>query len=222
MCKNFLHLLSFFVIFLSFSAEAQTFKVHDLERLIKNHPMMKNYDPKTNRFRNTPSEARPLEEIDAGIISTKEEISALEKEKKSVLGSSMKKTLDAEAEKELWKKLNDMGNRIKELKQNLLDLTELQATNGVPPASRLLPIAREILLDIKEEITTNENEIVLNYLPRFYQPPPNLIKNPLKNFFANPDQTESLLNYIKHANLMSLLFSGVAAPVLYNERNLNN
>ena len=55
----------------------QTFGEADLERLIMNHPMMKNYDAKTGHFRNTPHELRDVSDLKAENASISAEIESI-------------------------------------------------------------------------------------------------------------------------------------------------
>jgi hypothetical protein len=211
-CKKNLLLLSIFVAFTCF-AGAQTFSVEDLERLINNHSMLKNYDAKTRRFKNTPSEIVPVEQVMEQIDRLRAEIEELEKAREKLVKQTIENN-EAE-EHNLWTRLKDLSNKIQTKSSQLPELQELEATGGVPPVSRVIPIAREILLDVRKEFS--DADIVLNRLPVFYQAPPQFHGNPLLQFFQQPERLEFLIEYRKSVPSISLLFSGINQPVLINK-----
>ena len=215
MCKKNLRLLSFFVFFCCLPAQSQTFGTADLERLIKQHPMMKNYDPETGRFNNTPSQVVSPVKINSQIASAQAEIATFENLRKKQLNQALgeKGSVD---EKLVWQRLTELSESIKQRKRLLLDLEELRATGGVPAISRVLPIARNIILEVREQLPSSD--IVLNKLPRFYRSFPEFVGNPLQEFFFDSKRTDDLLAYIRQVSCLSLLFPRVKEPILIDER----
>lgn len=212
-CKKNLLLLSIFVGFASL-ANAQTFSVEDLERLIDNHHLLKKYDAETRRFKDTPSQIIPIEQVRGQIAKLRAEINELERSREKLVKQTIENVADEESD--LWVRLNELSDQIKMKRQQLPELDELEATGGVPPVSRVIPIAREILLDVRKEFSGTD--IVLNRLPAFYQPPPRFRQNSLLKFFQQPDRLEFLSEYHKNIPSISLLFPAINQPVLINER----
>ncbi len=223
-CKNFFQLLSIFVLMLTLPAQAQTFSSHDLERLINQHPMMKNYDPVTKRFKNTPSAIQPLQEIKAEIASITTLIEGLASEKNKLLNETLNADAEAPDEFATWKQLSEKSEKSKALKRRLLELKDLEMTNGAPPIARVLKIAREIMFDTFSLIKKQgaNNHIRLNRLPRFYQPPLVLSPNPFFEFFANPNNKSKLAAYLSKKNTIFLLFPTAGDAILINEGVLTN
>jgi len=75
------------------------------------------------------------------------------------------------------------------------------------------------MLDLKKQIQVDPKGIVLNKLPRFYQPAPDFKRNPLNDFLANSKQQKHILDYLSKVNSISLLFAATSEPILYNERS---
>ncbi|MEW6708763.1 MAG: hypothetical protein AB1403_02985 [Candidatus Riflebacteria bacterium] len=209
-CKKNLQLLSFFVL-ISLSVSGQTFSSCDFERLIMQHPLMNQYDPESGRFRGTPGEIISPAEVDSRIASTHAQIDLLQEKRKSVLADSLKSG-DESGENELWENLAGINQRVMELKQSLMELDELKATGGVPPVSRNLPIARQIILDTRQKFP--KTELLLNRLPRFFMYPPDFLENELRRFFRAPQQIELLKDYLEQVPAISLLFPATSEPVL--------
>jgi hypothetical protein len=219
-CKKIFQLLSIFVLTLPFQAQTQTFSSHDLERLINQHPMMKNYDPATKRFKNTPSAIQPIAKIKAEIASITSLIKTLENNRQQILTTTLQNDSESPDEFATWKQLTEKDEQIQAHKRRRAELQELEMTNGAPPISRVLDIAREIMFDsyllLKKQ---SKSSIKLNNLPRFYQPPPSLTPNPFTDFFMNPKDKKKLAAYLSKKNTIFLLFPTLCQPVLINERN---
>ncbi|GAB4279244.1 MAG: hypothetical protein Kow0029_23070 [Candidatus Rifleibacteriota bacterium] len=216
-CKKILQLLSFFVMFFSTEIYSAVFSVVDLERLIMNHPMMKNYDPDTCRFKNTSGEVRKIPDIKAEIADIETDICKIGQNKQKLLDNSFQadSQLDEQA---VWQQIRSYDKRTTELKQKLAELKELLYTGGVPPVSRNLPIARQIMRDVQKNYRIS-NTVVLNKLPRFYQHPPIFKENPLRAIFFAPDKSKLPADYLKSLSSVSLLFRKVANPVIYQKED---
>lgn len=216
-CKKILQMLSFFVFLLCLHADGQTFRSVDLERLIQSHPMMKNFDQKTGRFKNTNTQVRPVEEIKKEISQLNSEINDLRISRQELLCKNLANTANPKDDQKTWETLNEMEKKSKSLKSTLESLEELLTYNGVPPLSRNLTIARKIISETKQSMKVGEDEIIINKLPRFFQDCPFFSENPLKKAFAKPGETYSLIEYMNRANTISLLFNEVAEPILFQE-----
>lgn len=215
MCKKILRLLIIFAVFLLKPSYGQTFSACDLERLLGQHPMMKDYQEKTGRFANTPSEIVPMERVLAQIASAQAEISLFTSRREELLAGSLEATENPD-EMSLWLELTRLADEIKARKARLAELEELQATNGVPPVSRVLPIARKILLDTREKFP--EADIVVNYLPRFLMPPPKFDGNPLRDFYFEPEKVSFISKYLAQRSRVGLMFQNLSRPILVGER----
>jgi len=214
MCKKIFHLLTFFAFLVSSSLSAQSFSAADFERLLNKHPMMKNYDPESGRFKNTPSQVVPVESVRSQIASAQQEIAVFGRQREEILSRSLNSE-DAD-ENQVWKELTRLNEEIFKRKRLLLDLGELEAANGVPPVSRVLAIARSMILDVREEFS--DSDVVLNTLPRFFAPPPVFIRNPLREFFFQPESAAGLVRYLRETHRIGLLFPVLAKPILVGER----
>ncbi|MFZ5950466.1 MAG: hypothetical protein ACOYXC_07160 [Candidatus Rifleibacteriota bacterium] len=177
---------------------------------------MKQYDPESGRFRDTPGEIIAPEEVDSRIASAHAQIGQLEEKRKIMLADSLKSG-DESQENELWENLAQNNRRAMELKQSLMELDELKATGGIPPVSRNLPISRKIILDTRQNFP--KGELLLNRLPRFFMYPPEFGENNLNRFFHKPRQSELLKDYLEQVPAISLLFPATAEPVLIKGRN---
>jgi hypothetical protein len=214
MCKKICHLLTFFALVASSSLLAQSFSSADFERLINKHPMMKNYDPESGRFKNTPSQVVPVESVRNQIASAQQEIETFGRQREEILASSLNS--ENADENKVWEELSSLNEEIFKRKRLLLDLGELEAANGIPPVSRVLSIARSMILDVREEF--QDSDVVLNTLPRYFAAPPQFMRNPLQEFFFNPDSKITLLKYLRENHRVGLLFPAVAQPILIGER----
>lgn len=219
-CKNILQMLSFFVFFVGISLQGQSFKSVDFERMINNHPMMKNFDPSTGRFKNTGGEVKSPDWLKKEINRIKNKLNNAENSRQILLKSSFSNNKDEKIDEgNLWQNLNKLSAETIEAKSKLTELEELLAMDGIPPISRNLPIARRIILETKAAFKKGDNDIVLNKLPRFFELPPTFTENPLKIVFANPEKSSELVKYLENLNTISLLFRGIAEPVLFEKRN---
>jgi hypothetical protein len=217
-CKKILLLLSIFLGLAVLPGKCQTFSVYNLERLVNNHPLMKNYNPETKRFKDTPSEIKSVEVLEKQIASVSAEIIKLEALRAKMLNDSF--SSQSFDENSLWKSIRTISFKENKLKNQLAGFENLLDTDGIPPIETLLEVVRGIAHDVLNEIhqKSSEDEICLNKFPRFYQSPPDFRSNPFKKFFVLPDNKELLLEYLRYSKSISLLFPKSVEPILHEER----
>ncbi|MGM0598874.1 MAG: hypothetical protein ACQETH_03545 [Candidatus Rifleibacteriota bacterium] len=179
---------------------------------------MKSFDSKTNRFKNTKSAIKDVKELKQQLKNIKSTIKELETQKSKHVSAALTGSNDKDAEKVLWQKIKKSDQKILNLKNKLPEIEELIGTGGVPPTTTLLPIAKQIMKETIAELEPGSEKIILNKLPRFYQPPPDFNKNLLRDFFNNPQNANELSDYLRRTNRISLLFQQISQPVLINER----
>ncbi len=215
MCKKFFTLLSFFVFFSSNFAFSQEIKWLDFERLIKKHPMMKNFDPSTNRFRNTNSEIKKVEDLNKQLASVSSRLNQTKASKDDVI----KKFLTSDSsgnEENKWSLLKDLEAKISSLSLQEESLRESLKNNGFTAVTAILPIVRSILRDQLKPYANSSSKVVINKLPRFSSPPVKIDKNPLRKMVLESNISESdLKQYLKQAHSISLMFKATDIPVLF-------
>ncbi len=212
-CKNILRLLSFFVAAVPLLVSGETFRVVDFERLLRQHPLMRKYDPETGRFKETKSEIIPVEKLQERVASISADIAACEKEKSELVLATMNSD-EAGFETHAWEKIGQIDSRLAELKERLRSEQSLLEDKGAPGYDKLLEIAGQIYHEtVRPEVATGC--LILNRLPRFSAPPPQVAGNDLRRFFFSRD-TEVLENYLAQAGKIVLMFEKAVQPVLYS------
>lgn len=212
-CKKFLHLLNILFLCVPLVANAQTFKTIDFERLLLNHPLMKNFDPATGRFRDTPSEIVPIAVLQQKISSMTTQISDLEKQKAKIVAELVLKT-DQNSEEIIWQQLKDLDSKIETVKKQMQPVQKLLEQGGVPGYETVFAIATQLVNDIVGS-RYEKNHLVVNKLPRFRSVPPALNNNDLRRFFDHKN-IEILEKYLSQAGIIGLMFSHIDQPVLYS------
>jgi hypothetical protein len=214
-CKKFLTLLSFFVLFSSITLKAQQINWLDFERLIKKHPMMKNFDPATNRFKNTSSEILDVKDLQKQLASITQNLEKLNQEKSQLVASSLFNESSAN-EEATWNSLKAIENNIESLSTKKVQLEQSIQNNGYTAATTILPIIRSILRDQFNEIEKNKTDILLNKLPRYRIQPVLIGENPVKKLFENHDlASPDLKKYLEQRHSISLMFNKTDIPVLF-------
>ncbi len=216
-CKKILHLLSIFALFFPLPLFSQKYAESDFNRLILNHPMMKNFDPSSGRFRNTPSEIISVGRLKQDIAAIQARMDSLNEDKKAKLTVIFEALKLNVSEENAWKQINDFDHSISELKEQLTKKNELLADLGVPGYETVLSVTRKIFLDTRKSIPQGD-KIVLNSLPRFPLPhKPDFGKISLRTFFLKCD-AEKLKAYLQNKIFIGMLFSKVYQPILFNDQ----
>lgn len=212
-CKKILQLLSIFAFFVLPVVNGAEFRQIDFERLLKGHPMMKNYDPETGRFKNTPSEIVPVETLDRQIASITSELVRLEKEKAELVLESLETSSDSEDMK-VWSEIGRLDQQMNNLRKAMEPIRSLREDGGSPGFDKVLAVAAGLFRDTVSA-HSSENTIVLNKLPRFRALPPEFSGRDLRCFFITRDMAV-LENYLARAGLVGLMFSQTDKTILYS------
>lgn len=199
--------------FLVFPLWGQTFSEVDFERLLMNHPMMKNYDPKTGHFRNTPYALHDVKSLKNENASLKNELKALIKNEKN--NSKAIITEDIKDEEAFWSKVSDFSD--KKLKiENKIDVNdELITSKGDPGYVKLFPIVDKMCNDLLIPMY-DKNKVVLNKLPRYYIEKPNFGDCDFKLFWFSKNP-EALKKYLQFAPVIAMIFSKSDKAILYQK-----
>ncbi len=211
-CKKILQLLSIFAVVFPVTATGTEFRQIDFERLLNAHPMMKNYDPETGRFKNTPSEIVPVEVLEERIASITADIGRLEKKKMQLVAASLQ-ALSASDDSSLWAEISLIDRQIEGLRKAAEPIRELREDGGVPGFDKLLAVSSGLAYDIISAQAADDR-VVFNKLPRFRSLPPKFAGRDLKHFFFTRDASV-LTDYLAGAGLVGLMFSQADNTILY-------
>ncbi len=191
----------------------QTFGEADLERLIMNHPMMKNYDAKTGHFRNTPYELREVSELKAENASMTEEVELIKIEE---LNNSLNViSSEDEDEEAIWSRISSLSKKKQELENKILKNKELIDSGGDPGYSKLYPIIDNMCNDIFISLF-DKDKVILNKLPRYFSKKPYLEGKDFHFFWFTPNE-DTLFFYLQHASFISLIFPSVDKTILFQK-----
>lgn len=210
-CKKNLQLLSIFAFLVPHILEGTEFKAVDFERLLNRHPLMRQFDPETGRFKGTPSEIIPVEVLQNRVASLTGQIAALEQTKSDLVASAM---VNAGAdESAVWLKIGEYDRDIDMLRKRLAGERELLDQKGVPAFSTLFAVASDLVKSIcRAEMASNT--VVINKLPRFPANPPVFGGNDLRHFFYSSDP-DCLETYLSRAGLIGLMFAQTDDPIIF-------
>ncbi len=192
---------------------AQTFGEVDFERLLMNHPMMRNYDPKTGHFNNTPHELKDVKALKAENASLTAEIEKMTEKKSEKSKSVLDEDIDDE--EGFWNSVSSIDKKQAELKYKLEKNEELIQTNGDPGYGKLFPIIDDMCNDIFIPLY-DKDKLVLNKLPRYYTPYPEFNGNDMHKFWYKKDP-RILEAYLENASIMALIFSKSDKAILYQK-----
>lgn len=218
-CKKILHLSLFFACCVPFLAAAATFNAIDLDRLLQNHPLMKQFDPSTGRFRNTPSEPQSPAKLELKLQEISTEIDNHLNAKTERLQLMMRdSSSNTSSEEDSWAFLAERDQKIAQLKIEVAKLENLLAGNGVPGFETILEIAGHIASETLSRLT-DEDCIVLNRLPRtLLSEVPQFPKQSIRHFFWTK-KVEVLSKYLEHSRLIGNIFECIDRPIVYKRTN---
>lgn len=208
----------FTILFTAYAlmANAQTFTEVDFERLIMNHPLLKNFEPDTGYFKNTKYYPVPLDVLKNEIASMTEEMNSLEKNIKDKAVSTIDEDIDDE--EAFWNNIADSDRRIKEIDHQLTDKRNLLIGGGLPGTEELLPLMEGLCNDVFSQIY-EKDRIILNNLPKYYSEPPLLdFHDSLQNFFYRPENG-ILEAYLSQSALIGLMFPESNKAILFQKEN---
>ena len=218
MKKKSIMLYFIFILVSILPLSAQTFGEADLERLIMNHKIMKNYDSKTGHFKNTAYELKNVSELKAENASKAAEIKEIDLKEKEKSNAVIIQDIDDE--ESFWGGIYYLSQRKKQLEIEINKNNELINSNGDPGYSKLYPIIDEMCNDIFTSLY-NKDKIILNKLPRYPSRKPELYNNDLHRFWyhPNPDYLEL---YLKQASIIGLMFPKYNQTIIYQRIGDNN
>lgn len=193
---------------------AQIFSEVDFERLILNHPMMKNYDPKTGHFKNTPHELRAVSDLKAENASMSLELEEIKK--KELKNSSISFSDDDIDEEALWGDISSLTKRKKELENKIRKNEDLIQSGGDPGYEKLYPIIDDICNDIFVPLY-NKDKVILNKLPRYAANMLQLEGNDMHNFWFYQNNEEVLQKYLEYSGIIALMFPNMDKTILFQK-----
>lgn len=217
-CKIFTILLSFFYISTFSTVQAVEFKTVDLDRLLKQHPLLSQYDSVTGRFRNTPSEIFSVAELEAQMTEIASSIALIEENKRMLVANTMLETFDRNNEDKSWDTIGKLDRELDKAKAILREKQILYNIGGDPGINKLYEVVSGIYQDVKNENFTASEAVYLNRLPVHVVKAAGFpsTRNYLSEFFYNPDK-ESLLPYLAHVYNIGMLFNITTYPVVYQK-----
>ncbi len=215
MKNNIFIILAIVSAFCSLSElNAQTFIQSDLDRLINNHPFMKNYDRNSGYFKDTSYDqvdVNRLKEENASLTLELEEIKA----KKSTLSQNL---ISSDSENDdLWNSTSELDKREKEILKAIEKKDWMINNNGLPSRIELSQVIDKMTEDTLIPLY-KENQIVLNKLPRFNNEP--LFNNfkGLRDFYFTKEDN-ILRNYIAYSYIIGSLFMNTNDLIIYQNEN---
>ena len=210
MNKSIVYLFIFIIFYNISVVSAQTFKQEDLDRLIKNHPLMGKYDKSTGFFKNT-----AYDRIDINLL--KQENASLSKELKSIKTEKNKYSqnisFDDSENDDTWHKLSELDVKIEQLEKQINKNEYIITTNGLPAKLELVKIADSIIEDCILPLYNN-NQVVLNKLPQLSYIETKLDYSDLRRFFYTLDE-HILNNYLEYSYVIKSLFYDTENIILY-------
>lgn len=195
----------------------QTFSEVDFERLLMNHPMMKNYDASTGHFNNTPHALLDVKKLKAENKALEKELKELKKKTRTNAKSMAVSEIDDE--EAFWGRVTSLEGRIKEAEYKIARNKELISSGGDPGYTKLFPIVDEMCNDLFVPLY-NKDRVVLNKLPRYYIDKSNLKECDFRIFWRNPN-AEALEKYLSFAPVISMLFPKSDRTILYQKSGEN-
>ena len=208
---------------LCLTLQGQTFKEVDFQRLLLDHPMMKNYDEETGHLNHTPYALKSVDKLRTEVENLEKEIKALES-KQQELNSAFAGKEDVN-EEALWDNVNTISNKLLKLKFEVDKKLNQISQNGNPGYVALFPIVNQMLSDILSPLK-KEKTIVLNKLPKYLLERPKIDKNFKSDFLSKTKDVNSIKEYIKSARIFAsrLNFQSSDKIILYDnnkEKNFN-
>ena len=219
--KNKTKIFIFLAIVTSFYSlselNAQTFIQSDLDRLINNHPLMKNYDRDTGYFKDT-----SYDQVDVNRLKEENASLTLELEGIKAKKSSLSQNLihsDSEDD-DLWNSTSELDKKEKEIHKAIEKNDWMINSDGLPSRIELSQVIDKLTEDTLIPLY-KENQIVLNKLPRFNN---EAIFNNFKDlrsfYFTKEDNI--LKNYIAYSYIIGSMFMNTNDLILYQDENSNS
>lgn len=210
-CKKILHLLKIFALLATASVYGQSFKAVDFERLLKAHPLIKKYDPKTHRFRDTKSEPMSVEVLKKRQVEITNRMKELIKNKSVIISDSFQ---SKNSEKFTWDSISKIDTELKLLRKEKANLIDAIALNGNTEIQTILPVIQKALSDVLRSVKTGkDNQIIVNKLPRYRCFTPPRFGNGLRTFLRTGNRMNAE-SYLRYSPFIGLLFKHTDQTIL--------
>ncbi len=217
----FLHLSLFFYILCAGTLAAQEYRRVDLERLLREHPLMKRFDPEVARFIKTPGDRKDVALIRMEVAEIEKHLTQAEAAKSAVVKGNLLSQPDSRAREEAWTHIRKMDSEIAVLKSTFERLSKHLEAGGIPTLKALMDDVRSLLSDILSRQSHGSTAILLNVFPRFSAPCPAFPETDLNDFLSSKDAS-ILRTYTSFSCYTGLLFPSCSEPILFpkgeNER----
>ena len=218
--------IAFFVLFVFNvnTLHSVSFKEVNYIKAIKSHPLLKQYDPITGRFKNTKSEIISLDELKKDINKLNIEKKELIEKRNALANDSVLIILGEDSS--VWKDIKQYDERILKINELIKEKQNLISTDGIPHFTVVIPQIESIVKETISSLTANVDDetIVLNSFPMFYCDFKEVrFNNKYSGYeaFMKTKEKKYLVNYIKENYNISFLFPLVKRSVLYKKGSKN-
>lgn len=193
---------------------SQDFQQIDLNRLLQTHPLIKQFDPATGRFRGTSSEIIHPARLASTCIVLEAAIKAAEERKSGLAQAVLLSNHDADTMGNFWQEVSLIDNQIAGYQKELTATKALLSDGGDPGLGQLTLLLRQLLA----EILPPQPAIRLNLFPRLAAPIPGLPESDHLRVFMNNGQLSLLQSYLSYSTQIGRLFPACAEPILYQSK----
>lgn len=212
----FLHLSLFFYMLCAGTLTAEEYRRIDLERLLREHPLMKTFDPEVARFIKTPDDRKDVPLIHTERAEIEKRLAQAEAEKSAIVKGNLLSRPAPKALEEAWARIRKMDSEIAGLKSSLERLSKLLEAGGIPTLKMLMDDVRALLSDILSRQPHDDTAILLNVFPRFSAPCPAFPGNGLSDFLRSREAL-MLRTYASFSCYTGLLFPSCSEPILFRK-----
>lgn len=197
------------------ASSGDVFATADLEKLLRAHPIVSQYDPVQKRFRGTPSEFPDRRKISSELETVRRELAGLDSTRALGIASHAVRA----REDELWVFLSEVTGKRDRLLSRERELTKILNGPEKTPDSSILPIVKKLANEITSSLP---NAVVLNRFPEIVPPEaPFEGWNPYRHFL-DESATESLALYLRAIPAVRPHFPTVREPLLYQRPGLQH
>lgn len=212
----FLHVSLFFYMLCAGTLAAQEYHRIDLERLLREHPLMKRFDPEVARFIKSPDDRKDVSLIPAERASVEKRLAQAEAAKSAIVKNTLLSRSDPKALEEAWARIRKIDSEISVLKSTLERLSKLLEAGGIPSLKALMDDVSALLSDVFSRQPHGSTAILLNVFPRFSAPCPAFPENGFIEFLRSKD-VRFLRTYTSFSCSTGLLFPSSSEPILFNK-----
>mgnify|MGYP000905693431 CR=1 FL=1 len=212
----FLHASLIFYILCAGTVAAQEYRRIDIERLLREHPLMKKFDPEVARFIKTPDERKDVSLIRTERTEIEKRLAQAEAAKSAIVKSNLLSRPGSKELEEAWSRIRKMDSEIAGLKSTLERLSKFLEAGGIPTLKVLMDDVRWMLSDILSRQPHGETTILLNVFPRFSAPCPAFPESGLSDFLHSKD-VGMLRTYASYSCYTGILFPSCSEPILFRK-----